>query len=197
MSNTYEGQEGLDERSAADREIIRLFAGIQSNDLEAFEAFHKLLAPRILAYSLSFTRDIDAAHDLLQTIMLQVYEHRGRFKEGNLMAWLFTIARNACRTWQMKSKRFEPLPDGFEMTATDTAPLDDDEVSIIQRAILSLPDEFRTVVVLHYFGDMGVAEIAEAEEISVSLVKMRLFRARKKLATILESALDHRYGQSR
>lgn len=194
MSNAYNGHDGLDERSAADREIIRLFTGIQNDDPGAFEAFHNLLAPRILAYSLSFTRDIDAAHDLLQTIMMQIYEHRARFTEGNLMAWLFTIARNTCRTWQVKSKRFEPLPDGFDMTSTDTPTLDEDEVSIIQKSILSLPDEFRSVVVLHYFGDMGVAEIAEAEEISVSLVKMRLFRARKKLAAILESALDHRHG---
>jgi RNA polymerase sigma-70 factor (ECF subfamily) len=197
MSNTYNGQDRLDERSASDREIVRLFTGIQNNDSGAFEAFHNLMAPRILAYSLSFTRDIDAAHDLLQTIMMQFYEHRARFVEGNLMAWLFTIARNTCRSWQVKSKRFEPLPDGFDMTSNDMPVLDDDEVSIIQRAILSLPDEFRSVVVLHYFGDMGVAEIAEAEEISISLVKMRLFRARKKLAVILKSNLDLQHGQSR
>jgi len=180
--------------SRSDTDIIALFVRIQANDPAAFDAFHTLLAPRMLAYCLSFTRDIDAAHDLLQTTMLNVYENRGRYSDGNLMAWLFTIARNVCRTWQIRSKRFEPLPDDFEMAASDGPSLDADEISLIQHAILQLPDEFRTVVVLHYFGNMALNEIAEAEEISLSLVKMRLFRARKKLATYLSKALEAHHG---
>jgi len=60
-----------------------------------------------------------------------------------------------------------------------------DEKQLIQESIMKLPEEFRQVILLKYFGDMSVEEIAASEEISTDLVKVRLYRARKRLDVLL------------
>jgi RNA polymerase sigma-70 factor (ECF subfamily) len=168
-----------------------LFARVQANDASAFALLHAALAPQMMAYCLSFTRDFDAAEDVFQSVMVAVFEHRHSYNQGNLTGWLFTIARNACRTWEQQSRRFVPLEADSEPAPESSAPFDADEISLIQREILKLPAPFRSAVLLHYFGELSVADIAAAEGISPSLVKIRLFRARKLLARSLRSLVPH------
>ena len=58
---------------------------------------------------------------------------------------------------------------------------------IINEALLQLPDEFREVIELRYFDELSYDEIADLLKISLSLVKVRIFRAK----TILEKSLEN------
>lgn len=176
-------------RNAIDeRRLASLFRAMNDGDDAAFRALHDVLSKPLMAYCLSFTRDMDDAKDLFQHTMLRVFEHRHRYREQNLMAWIFTIARNACRTWEQRQRRHVTLDDSA--LVDDAAPPSDDVVQIVQQAILQLPDEFRVVILLRYFGDMSVKDIAASEDISESLVKVRLFRARERLSIILGPLIE-------
>lgn len=162
-----------------------LFRRVADGDERAFRELYDEVSRPLLAYCLSFTRDMDDARDLFQQTMTAVFEHRHRYRYENLMGWIFTIARNACRSWENKSKRFETLEsDPLDESLTD--PLEASETTeLVQRSILELPEEFRTVILLRYFGEMSVRDIAESEGITESLVKVRLFRARERLSVAL------------
>ena len=158
-----------------------LFRRVLTGDQLAFRELYEEVSRPIMAYCLSFTRDMDDAKDLFQQTMTAVFEHRHQYRNNNLMAWIFAIARNACRTWERKKRRFSPL-DHEPMWDNDVDTVEHTEtVSIVQAAILDLPDDFRTVILLRYFGEMSIREISESENISESLVKVRLFRARERL----------------
>jgi RNA polymerase sigma-70 factor (ECF subfamily) len=174
------------ERTRSDNErLLALYNRVRTGDELAFRELYEFLSRPLLAYCLSFTRDMDAAKDLFQHTMVQVFEHRHRVRDGNLMGWIFTIARNACRTWETRSQRFVPLDDVMTAHLAAEPFSDADDVTVVQQAILSLSEEFRTVILLRYFGEMSVREIADSEGISESLVKIRLFRARERLSSIL------------
>lgn len=170
---------------ADDHHLAELYKRVQKGDELAFRELYEIVSRPLMAYCLSFTRDMDVAKDLFQHTMVKVFENRHKYVDGNLMGWIFTIARNTGRTWEAKAARFVPVDDVLQ-TMASPEPFDDSEdVTHVQQAILSLSEEFRTVILLRYFGDMSVKDIAESENISESLVKIRLFRARERLASIL------------
>lgn len=167
-----------------EQRLAALFRACARDDEAAFRALHDVLSKPLMAYCLSFTRDMDDAKDLFQHTMVKVFEHRHSYRDRNLLGWIFTIARNASRSWEQRHRRRVTIDDALLVSD----PIDEtaeDTVRIVQHAILRLPDEFRTVILLRYFGDMGVKDIAESEDISESLVKVRLFRARERLQSIL------------
>jgi len=161
-----------------------VFERIRKGDEGSFEVFYDRLKRPLMAYCLAITGDVDSAKDAFHNTILSIYENRNRFKSVNLMGWVFTIARNASRSIEQRQKRRVAI-DETHMTSADGFGLDLDERLIVKQAIMDLPDEFRQVILLKYFGEMSVADIAEAEDISADLVKIRLFRARKRLAEVL------------
>jgi RNA polymerase sigma-70 factor (ECF subfamily) len=177
----------LDER----QRLLNAFEDARDGNERAYRDLHDTLARPLLAYCLAFTRDLDSAKDLFQQVMIAMYEHRRKFKGGNIVAWVFTIARNACRNHETRARRHVEMEMDSMIDESGERLLEDDEVTLIQQAILELPEEFRKVILLRYFGEMSVNEIADAENISVPLVKVRLFRARKQLELSLRPILGY------
>ena len=173
-------QSGLDE----------MFRGVVNADPAAFNALYDAVKRPLFAYCLSILRDEEEARDAFQATMMKIYESRLTFTGGNVHAWMFTIARNTARSVVRRQKFVGAMPVGFEPMADEPTGLSSDESEIVQKAILSLTDEFRQVILLKYFGDMSVSEIAESEDINEELVKTRLFRARKKLGEILGTSIE-------
>ena len=174
--------------NSSDQETARLsalFRRVTHGDERAFRELYDEVSRPLLAYCLSYTRNMDDARDLFQQTMVAVYEHRHAYRDQNLKGWIFTIARNACRTWEQKSKRFTPLTEDHILDVHAETPEDQESVALVQAAILELPEEFRTAILLRHFGEMSIRDIAESEEISESLVKIRLFRARERLSIAL------------
>ena len=98
--------------------------------------------------------------------------------------WLTGIAINVCRSylrspWRRRRVDWESVgPPG-----TPEPSLPDDT---LVKAVLALPEKYRAVVVLHYYRELKVREIAELLHIPVSTVTVRLSRARKMLKEALK-----------
>jgi RNA polymerase sigma-70 factor (ECF subfamily) len=150
--------------------------------------------------ALRLTGDSSAAEDLVQDTMLRAIRGWKSFRPGsNARAWLVTILRNQFINGWRSQKR---SPSGIDMDTipepadpTDPDPegrffteLVDEEVI---RAVDSLPEDFREVLVLSDMEGLPYAEIAASLEIPVGTVKSRLFRARR----ILQGQL-RRYAES-
>ena len=150
--------------------------------------------------ALRLTGDSSAAQDLVQDTMLRALRGWKSFRPGsNARAWLVTILRNQFINGWRSQKR---SPSGIDMDSIPEPPdpqdpdpegrffteLVDEEVI---RAVDSLPDDFREVLVLSDMEGLPYAEIAASLEIPVGTVKSRLFRARR----ILQGQL-RRYAES-
>jgi len=173
-----------------------------------FEAEALPLMPGMYSTAYGLTRNAADAEDLVQETFLRAYRSFFQFREGtNLRAWLYRIMRNTFNTNYRKRKREPetvPVTDvddwylyskmqesGLEPSAESSVleALPDEEV---QAALLSLPERFRTVVLLADVEGFGYAEIAEIAGAPLGTVMSRLHRGRKALEKRLWDVIRER-----
>ncbi len=167
------------------------------------EEFRKEALPHMDAlynYALQLTQDSDDAADLLQETYVKAYRFWDKFEKGtNCKAWLFRIMKNSFINFYRKNikspekldydeieeiyetiKSNEENPHNLDREIYDNV-LDDDVMS----ALKSLPEEFRTVLIMCDIEGMTYEEIADFLDIPIGTVRSRIHRARKVLATKL------------
>ncbi|MFC1586069.1 RNA polymerase sigma factor [Fibrobacterota bacterium] len=139
-----------------------------------------------MAYSLAFRTlgNREDAKDVVQQAFLNLYEHRHEFqKSKSLKNWIYTITLNAARDFYRSKKRKNEVPM-TEQVETASNRKRESKVSdgIYAHEMLStLAYDHREAIVLYYLEERSISEIATLLNISESLVKVRLHRARKKL----------------
>jgi RNA polymerase sigma-70 factor (ECF subfamily) len=175
-----------------------LLAIVQSQN-ELYKEFEKEALPHMDAlynFALRMTGDSDDANDLVQDTFLKAFRFFDKFEKGtNCKAWLFRIMKNTyINTYRKKTKEpnkidYEEVENFYENvkpSSTDSAHLEkeiydnllDDEIST---AIASLPDDFKTVIILSDIEGFTYDEIADFIDCPVGTVRSRLHRARKML----------------
>jgi len=169
-----------------------LFALVRDgNDEQAYRTLFKRYDKRVYAYCLRALGSHDDAQDMFQTISLTVFDKRASFSDGSFAAWLFTIARNFCLKALRGRKHTTELTD-------DILPIEEDESrsqdfllrQALHKAIGGLPQEFREALELKYFEDLPYEDIAKALDITVSLAKVRVFRAKKLIQQSMSTIID-------
>ncbi|MDE0401456.1 MAG: sigma-70 family RNA polymerase sigma factor [Candidatus Poribacteria bacterium] len=138
--------------------------------------------------------DFHIAEEITQDIFLKVYKKLQTLKNPNRFAgWLYVIAARRCFAW-CKKKRI-PMKSLDAMSTEELEELayvqyrageKDEEGSerqreVVKRLLQKLPESERTVVTLHYLGDMTCEDISQFLGVSPNTVKSRLHRARKRL----------------
>lgn len=168
-----------------------LFALVQKHDEQAFRVLYKRYSRQIYSYCRRILGDSDAADDAFQTVVATIYEKRDSFTGGSFSAWFYAIARNRCIKLLRKEKpkvRMEDLP-GIENTLLHDQQEDIALHDIINKAIAELPDDLREAFELRYLDDHQYDRIASILDISLSLAKVRVFRARKLIQKTLSPYL--------
>lgn len=164
------------------------------------EDFKKDALPHIgilYNYAFKMTGSQDDANDLLQETYLRAYRFFHKFEKGtNCKAWLFRIMKNLFINNYRKTQKtpgqvdYDEIENFFETIKSDrldTADLQekvfnnllDDEVT---RALNSLQDDFKTVIILCDLEGLSYEEIADFVQCPIGTVRSRLHRARKLLA---------------
>ena len=169
-----------------------VFAAVrEKNDELAFKTLYRRYDKRVYSYCLRALGNQDDAQDVFQTVAMTIYDKRHSFVEGSFAAWLFTITRNYClkaiRNRKANTELNEEIhtPDSIDSHSADFLLKD-----ALQTAINTLPEEFREALELRYFDDLSYEDIALTLNITVSLAKVRVFRAKKLLTTHLSPILD-------
>ncbi len=164
------------------------------NHLAFLQLYERYKRP-IYGFAIKLLDDTDPAKDVLQTVFLKLFQDAGRInRPGLLKTWLFTVARNECLTQRRKIARNMPLEED-ELIAIDGAPETlerDEQHALIRRAIERLTPEQREVVVLREYEGLSYRDIAEIIGVTDSVVKSRLFEARRKLFELLKKVFQER-----
>ena len=125
-------------------------------------------------------RDDHAAQDAAQEATLRAWRHAAACRTPDTPEpWLRTIARREALRLASPVLWLE-----WDEAAADAAEPDDDAIGArvdVRRAVGRLSDRERVVVEQYYWHDLSCAEIADALELPVGTVKIRLHRARHKL----------------
>lgn len=151
----------------------------------------------LYSFAVRLTRDRDDAADLVQETYLKAFRFFDKFERGtNCKAWLFRILKNSYINRFRKTSKapdtveYDAIEEFYETirdSSVETSVLEeqvfdnalDDEVA---KAIESLPEEFRTVIILCDIESFTYEEIAEFIDCPIGTVRSRLHRARKLLA---------------
>lgn len=162
----------------------------QQGDEAAFRLIFARYGAAIYRYFFHRTGRDDVASDCAQTTWLNLHRARASYRPGErLRPWLYAIAANL-RIDQVRSRlrsREQLTADGdlpewpTQSGVTSTA----DRDGAVRRALLSLPDDARHIIILHRWHDLGFAEIAAILGQGESAVKVRAHRAYLQLRKLL------------
>ena len=173
---------------------VQLIRRILSGDEEAFTALVRKYQKSVHALAWRKIGDFHIAEEIAQDAFLQAYKNLATLRNPNQFAgWLYVIASNLCKRWHQSRK---PAMQSLEDTAVTeieessykrhVSEQQETEVmehhrEIVKELLEKLPESERTVVTLHYLGEMTTKEIGKFLGVSVNTIKSRLRRARERL----------------
>lgn len=170
-----------------------------THDSQLYKDFEREAIPHmdsLYNFALRLTGNEDDANDLVQETYLRAFRFFDKFEKGsNCKAWLFRILKNTFINLYRKSSKepdkvdYEEIENYYENvkpSTTDDAHLEkelfdnllDDDIT---NALQSLPEDFRTVILLSDIEGLTYEEIAEFLDCPVGTVRSRLHRGRKML----------------
>ncbi|MCR5596022.1 MAG: sigma-70 family RNA polymerase sigma factor [Lachnospiraceae bacterium] len=139
---------------------------------------------KILGYIIHRTGNVDLAEDLTSDVFVKAYQALDRYdeKKAAVSTWIYTITRNTLTDYFRRPSKMEEIPD-------DLASNDDIESELINEGLLSdladaldeLPERQRDIIVLRYYHDHPLTEIASMMNISYGILKLE---HRKALAAL-------------
>jgi RNA polymerase sigma-70 factor, ECF subfamily len=187
----------MDHRRRADVEEttdLELFEKLSHDERVAQAALtilYRRYAQRIYTYCRKITGDNTVAEDLLQETFVKLFDSGRQARQvENFPAYLMTIARNLCLTHRTRSKRQFVEVEDFHLTSKDVPYEQKELLQLIQTSLELLPEDYREAFVLREYNGLSYSEIADVIGQSLDVVKVRIFRAKKKLREILAPYLE-------
>lgn len=191
------------DETAADQALL---AGLRAGTAAAFEKLVRLHSGRMLSVARRFLAQDHDAQDAVQDAFLSAFKALPTFDgRARLSTWLHRIVVNAA-LMKLRSQRRHPeqsmddllpkfLEDGHQSTPARRWNTSPSELELaenrqqIRDQIAKLPESYRTVLLLRDIEEFDTETVAQMLDLSVSVVKVRLHRARQALRTLLDPLL--------
>ncbi|MEO8190479.1 MAG: RNA polymerase sigma factor [Acidobacteriota bacterium] len=149
-------------------------------DEDAFAALIRLGAPAALGAARRITRDAALAQDAVQEAFLRAYRALGDYRqESSFVAWVRKIAVRTAIDLVRRRRPEDPLPEGSLAGASEEKRQEDADLLRVALSTLSALD--REILLAREVEGAGDAEVARRFEMTVTGVRVRMHRARKKL----------------
>ena len=178
-----------------DPELLRLML---SGDEESFALLYKRRHGGIYRFVLQMCGSPQVAEDITHDVFLFLMKDGHVFDatKGSVSSFLFGVARNYVLRRFRGDHATVPLEteddEGFDQVLNEPSPLEDltkaETIEGVRRAVLSLPERYREVVVLCELQELSYGETAEILGCAIGTVRSRLHRARSLLLAKLQPA---------
>jgi RNA polymerase sigma-70 factor (ECF subfamily) len=189
-------------RAADDRELVRR---AQAEDKEAFEELVRRNQHRVFAVAGGILRRREDVEDIAQQVFVKAYFSLKRFDQrAAFSTWLYKITVNEC--WDLlRKKKVRPLvyesdlseDQARQYTVSGEAGREVPDISEkladrqrVERLLDGLEDRDRLMLILKEVEGFAVEEIAEVLHLNANTVKVRLFRARRRLVNLARKRGD-------
>jgi RNA polymerase sigma-70 factor (ECF subfamily) len=170
--------------------IEKLIYGIAHGDEECFRTLYDMYKNKVYNTAKRLTNDDKAAEDIMQEVFVIIYTKIYKLKHAEAFeVWLYRIVINCCKNSYKKSKNLLVVEDKTIETAAGESCNETPSESLIRKerneemmnCISKLSEKLKTCIILYYFNEMSIREIAETLECSEGTVKSRLFKGKKAL----------------
>lgn len=168
----------------------------QNRDRQAFAQLFDHFAPRLKSFMMRKNTSAELAEDLVQEAMIAVWTKAALYEpsKGSVTTWVFTIARNL-RIDRIRRDVHMPTTELGDYDEPSEAPEGEEllgrkqEDGLVARALQSIPDEQRQILILSFVEELPQSEIATKLAIPLGTVKSRMRLAYGHLRRILETGL--------
>ena len=154
-----------------------------------FHDIYRRYAPDVNRFAYWLCGNADEAKDLTAETFIRLWTAKGDLRMETVKAYLFTITRNIF----LQRRRDRAMVVALDESLIDPAPLPDarlenrSQLQILWAGLQSLPEIDRTALILKVYEDLPYAEIARLLGLTVAAVKVKIHRARIKLAALAKN----------
>lgn len=155
----------------------------QNGNRDALDKLIRRYYDSIYNYCFHHVQDKYMAQDLCQETFVSMLDHIEDYRHyDKFQNYLYVIAGNKCRDFYKKKKPLflEDMPEQKQES------VESEEQILIKELVHKLPKEFQEVVILRFYQELKIKDIADILQITVSLVKYRLKRAVEMLREEME-----------
>jgi RNA polymerase sigma-70 factor (ECF subfamily) len=148
-----------------------------------FHSLYQRYAPQVQRFALFLCADPMLADDIASETFVRAWTSRGKIREATVKAYLFTIARNLYRDHLRRSHRFQDLEESLPDTSPSLQARTEHkaELEAVMAALQQLAEVDRSALLMRVQEEMPYEEIAQALDLPVTTVKVKVHRARLKL----------------
>ena len=187
------------------KDDVQLIRKILSGDDAAFNALVRKHQKGIHALAWRKVGDFHIAEEITQDTFLQVYKNLAQLRNPKQFSgWMYVIANRLCLKWLQKNIKNKSVMQSLEDTPVEeieessyTHYVSEQRLTestehrheLVKKLLAKLPESERTVVTLHYLGEMTAKEIGKLLGVSVNTIKSRLHRGRERLQEQQEELL--------
>ena len=173
-----------------------LIARLQARDEAAFEELIRQYEKKVYSLCARMCGNAEDAEEAAQDAFLALWRGIDRFRqESSLSTWIYRLASNACIDLMRRKKKGAgsvSLDDEeLFVDAVDPAPQPHEEAErretqrLLQEGLLSLPAEYRSILLLREIEGLSYSEISAALDLELGTVKSRISRGRTLLRNFL------------
>lgn len=168
-------------------------------DTKAFSILVDRYKDLVFTLAIRMLKQREEAEEVSQDVFVKVFKSLHKFKgDSKLSTWIYKVTYNTCLDAIKKHKRkhievkidkynaydIEVIDDAFEKLA------DDDRQKEVKSCVEALASEDSFILTLYYFEELSLDEIAKITALKANNVKVKLHRARKRLAVIMKQKLE-------
>ncbi len=192
LALTVNGQPAEDYTLLCDKDLAKMAS---SGDVAAFEQLYWKHHKRVFAICLKMTKNKSDAEDLTQEIFIKLFHKIGTFRgDSAFTTWLYRMSFNTVLMHFRKAKTIKEdtteegdLPEFVNLNKIKSGSNNEIDRLVLRDAIEQLPDGYREIFELHVIEGFEHEEIARIVGCAVGTSKSQLFKAKRKLRTILAS----------
>ncbi len=172
---------------------------VLEGDTSAFSILVERYKDLIYTLALRMIKNREEAEEVSQDTFIKVYKSLSKFKgDSKFSTWIYKVTYNTCLDRLKKLKRTQNTVAINEFTEHEVKTLDSalatleikERKEAIQKCINMLPSNDSFLLTLYYFEEQSLDEIAKIVNLKPNNVKIKLYRSRKKLASVLRAHLE-------
>ena len=165
---------------------ITLAKKAKNGDSDAFTELYKMHKIYLYKIAYSYVKDENKALDIMQECAYKGFLNVHKLKNPNMFkTWITRVLINVAIDYMKKESKVVYL-DNDSLISCDEKDISLEEKMDLYNAIDTLKDKYKTVIILRYFNNMSIDDIAKTMEIPSNTVKSHLRRAKESLSKILK-----------
>ena len=153
---------------------------------QEFNKKYELYSQELMNISYGYTKSRDDSLDIIQNVFAKLVNNQKQFNNLNEEKyWLIRITINECKDFlRKKSKR--PIINADLVNSFSNYDSETQKLHYIADVVKTLPEKYKVVIILFYWDELSIKDIAKVLKVSEDAVKKRLERARKLIKIEME-----------